>query len=455
MRRSGRDRIITRPIGRGITVVEEPAVLRHRNRPGALAGTALLAVVLLVSGCGTAKTTSGGSSGELSLWTHNAGNPQELAVVNQIVADYNAQSKVKVKVQAFPQASYNDAIVAAATAKKLPCILDTDAPTVPSWAYAGYLGELKLPSDMVSKNLPSTLGKYKDKLYSIGYYDAALAIFARKSALTAAGVRIPTNDQPWTAAEFNDALAKIKASGKYPVAFDLGTGDSTTEWWTYAYSPFLQSFGGDLIDRNEYKSADGVLNGDKAKAWASWVQGLIAKGYTPKKSGTDAFADFVNGKSAMVWSGIWSTTNLTKLGDDGLILPPPDFGTGPKIGGGSWQWAISSSCPNQDAALDYLKFSLQPKYLAAFATKQNVIPATDEAAAMTPGWGPGQPKRFFLDESKKFALIRPPTPGYPFLTTTYAKAAQDIVSGGNASSILDQAVKDIDANYKDNNYYSG
>src|SRR4029434_10059528 len=160
---------------------------------------------------------------------------------------------------------------------------------------------------------------------------------------------------------------------------------------------FLQSFGGDLIDRSTYKSAEGVLNGDKAKAWAAWMQNLIAKGYTPKKSGKDAFVDFVNGKSAMVWSGVSSTATITKLGEDGVILPPPDMGTGPKIGGGSWQWAISATCSNKDAALDYLKFSLDAKYLAQFSIKQKVVPATEEAAALTPGWKQGEPKRFFLE----------------------------------------------------------
>lgn len=106
-------------------------------RPLALAGVAVLAAGVVLAGCGKADTGGGGSaaSGELTLWTHNAGNKEELAVVNQIVADYNAQGKTKIKVQAFPQASYNDAVVAAATAKKLPCILDTDAPNVPSWAF--------------------------------------------------------------------------------------------------------------------------------------------------------------------------------------------------------------------------------------------------------------------------------------------------------------------------------
>lgn len=426
---------------------------RRRIVVGAVAGAALV-----LSACGTASTGGGGSSGggggELTLWTHNAGNPQELGVVKQIVADYNAsQTKFKVTIQAFPQQSYNDAVVAAATAKKLPCILDTDAPTVPNWAYAGYLTPLDLPQDLVAKQLKSTLGQYQGKLYSIGYYDAALGLFAHKSALDAAGVRVATNDKPWTAAEFNDALSKIKAAGKYKYAFDLGTGDTGTEWWTYGYSPFLQSFGGDLIDRNGYKTADKVLNGDPAMKWATWFQGLVKSGYTPAKSGTDAFADFVNGKSAMVWSGIWNAGNLSKLGADGVVMPPPDFGTGPKIGGGSWQWAVSSGCSQKAAAMDYLKFSLNPKYLAAFADKQQVIPATEEAAALVKGWEPGGAKRFFLDESKKYSLIRPPTPGYPFLTTTFAKAAQDIISGGDPKQILNQAVSDIDANLKSNSYY--
>jgi len=233
---------------------------------------------------------------------------------------------------------------------------------------------------------------------------------------------------------------------------DLGTGDTGTEWWTYGYSPFLQSFGGDLIDRNTYTTASGVLNGGQAIAWANWFQGLVKNKYAPAKSGTDAFADFVNGKSAMVWSGIWNAGNISKV-KDGVIMPPPDLGAGPKIGGGSWQWAISSGCANAAGALDYIKFSMQPKYLAAFATKQNVIPATEEAAAMTPGWEEGGNKRFFLDESKKFALIRPPTPAYPFITTTYAKAAQDIIAGGDAKQILDQAASDIDQNLKSNNNY--
>ena len=413
---------------------------------------AAVATAGLVTGC--ASVHSGGNADELTLWTHNAGNPEELAVDQQVVNDFNAHSAVKIKVQAFPQQAYNDAVVAAASARKLPCLLDIDAPTVPNWSYAGYLAPLDLPQDLVSKNLPSTLGHYQGKLYSIGTYDAALGVIARKSVLQAAGVRVATLDHPWTAAEFADALQKIKALGKAPITFDLGTGDSTSEWWSYGYSPFLQSFGGDMINRTDYKSADGALNGPQALAWANWMQNLVRSGYTPKQSGSDAFADFVNGKSAMVWSGIWNAAGMAKLGSDAVVMPPPDLGHGPKIGGGSWQWAVSAGCTNKTAAQDFLKLALSPKYVADMATHQNVIPATDEAAALAPGWGPGGTKRFFLDESKKYAQIRPPTPAYPFVSSTFAKLTQDIVAGGDPKTLLDQAVRDIDANLKSNNYYA-
>jgi multiple sugar transport system substrate-binding protein len=408
---------------------------------------------LIATGCATAGSGAGDAN-TLTLWTHNGGNKEELAIVKEIVKDYNAsQKKVTIQVKAFPQESYNSAVTAAATSKKLPCILDTDAPNVPSWAHSGFLAPLDLPKEVVDKNIDSTKGVYQEKLYSIGYYDAALAIFAHQDALTKAGVRIPTVKDPWTGDEFNTALEKIKAGGGYDHAFDLGTGEPATEWWTYAYSPFLESFGGDLIDRDGYKTADGVLNGDGAKKWAAWFRGLVTKGYAPAKSSSDAFADWQNGKSAMVWTGIWNAGELAKV-KDGVAIPPPDFGNGPKIGGGSWQWAVSSSCTNKAAAMDYLKFSLDPKYLAEFANKQSVVPATEEAAALAGnGWEEGGVKRFFLDESSAFAELRPVTPGYPYLTSTFAKAAQDIIAGGDTGKVLDKAVSDIDADLKSNDYY--
>ncbi|GAA1979902.1 extracellular solute-binding protein [Terrabacter lapilli] len=418
-------------------------------------GLLAAALPLSLAACskgGSSSSASGG--GELTMWTHNAGNKGELAAITRIVNDYNAsQSKYKVKVQAFPQDSYNQSVVAAAASKKLPCILDIDGPNVPNWAWAGYLAPLDGMDETLSKFLPSVLGKVDGKTYSYGYYDVALVMVTRKTILDKYGIRVPTVDKPWTRDEFTAALKKIKASGDFQNPLDIATS-FTGEWWPYAYSPMLQSFGGDLIDRKDYKSAEGVLNGPKAVEWATWFRSLVTNGLVPLKSGADPAKDFINGKSAILYNGTWTAVDARKaFGKDTLFLPPPDLGTGPKIGGGSWQWGISQNCSDRAGALDYMKFAAQDKYVASVARDTNNIPATDAAAAQVKGFEKGGENRLFLDYAKKFAVLRPVTPGYPFIATEFTKTAQDILNGADPKQALDQAVKDIDANQKSNNYF--
>jgi multiple sugar transport system substrate-binding protein len=50
-------------------------------------------------------------------------------------------------------------------------------------------------------------------------------------------------------------------------------------------------------------------------------------------------------------------------------------------------------------------------------------------------------------------VLRPVTPGYPFIATEFTKTAQDILNGADPKKSLDQAVKDIDANQESNNYF--
>jgi multiple sugar transport system substrate-binding protein len=395
-----------------------------------------------------------GKNGQLTLWTHNAGNKAELAAIKQIVDDYNAsQSKTKIKVQAFPQDSYNDSVAAAASAGKLPCIVDIDGPNVPNWAWAKYLTPLDLSVDL-DENLPTTLGKWNDETYSVGYYDVALAMLSRKSVLDEAGIRVATVEQPWTREELDDALAKLKDEGKWDYPLDLGTA-GTGEWLPYAYSPFLESFGGDLINRDDYESADGVLNGDDALKWADWFQGLIDNGYVAKKSGTDSTLDFQNGKSAIVYTGSWAgQSSRDVFGEDLVVMPSVDLGEGPKIGGGSWQWGVTTGCANPEAAMDYLSFSLKPEYVAAVASATGTIPATDEAAALVSGYEPGGFFEQFRTFSKEYAVLRPETPAYPFIATEFGNATKDIINGGDPKKVLDGAVKAIDANIKSNGGYT-
>ena len=392
---------------------------------------------------------------EVQMWTHNGGNATELADITQTVNDFNASQKTyKVTIKAFPQINYNDAIVAAAAANRLPCILDTDAPVVPAWAYAGYLSPLSVNKSLTDPIQASAKGVYNKKLYSVGFYDAAIGLFAKKSVLADLGLRTPTIASPWSLTEFNDALAKAKATGKYDYAISMGTGWDG-EWYPYGFSPLLQSFGGDLIDRKDYKSAEGVLNGAKAVAWGKWFQNIFAQGYAPKKETADQRDNgFLTGKIAFQWNGGWGgKAAFEKLGKDFIVLPPPNLGTRPYIGGGSWQWAVSSTCAKKAGANAWLAFALQTKYLTKISDDLLNLPITPDAAKASQFFGPGSDLGIFQQLSAKFALVRPVTPAYPVIAKIYETATKNIINGADVQKELDSAVDQINKNLKDNYYY--
>lgn len=393
---------------------------------------------------------------ELSMWYHGAGNEVESNILNGIIDDFNAaQSDWAVSVESFPQESYNDSVVASALAGNLPCILDVDGPVMPNWAWAGYMQPLPISEAALEGHLDSTIGRWDGQVYSVGLWEAAVAVYTRQSTLDALGLRTPTLDNPWNMEEFMGALEAAKASGDYEYAFDPGMA-WTGEWYPYAFSPFLQSFGGDIVDRSTYTTADGVLNGDAAIAFGEWWQSLFAEGYAPGTSQdpADRDAGFIDGKYAFQWNGNWAGVATLNGGvDDAVFLPAPDFGNGSVIGAGSWQFGASGTCEHPDGVAAFVEFALQDKYLAAFSDGIGLIPSTAEAAAMTENYSGGGALEVFFGLSEAQALVRPVSPGYVVAAKVFEKALADIANGADVIDTLDAAVDEIDADIEANGGY--
>ncbi|MCZ4347676.1 extracellular solute-binding protein [Devosia neptuniae] len=409
--------------------------------------TGLLMGATLFSGSAMAQTT-------LSMWYHGAGNEVEAGIINDLVSDFNAsQSDWVVELESFPQAAYNDSVVAGALAGNLPDILDVDGPVMPNWAWSGYMQPLQIDESKIANFLPGTKGMWDGKLYSIGLWDAAVALVTRQSILDDLGLRTPTLDEPWTHDEFMAALEAAKASGKYQAAFDPGMA-WTGEWYPYAFSPFLQSFGGDIIDRSTYTTAEGVLNGDEAIAFGEWWQSLFTEGYSQAtQDPADRDAGFADGKYAFSWNGNWAALGALGAFDDALFLPAPDFGNGPKIGAASWQFGISAASEHPDGASAFIEFALQDKYLTAFSDGIGLIPPTPGSAAASINYKDGGPMADFYELSAQQALLRPVTPGYVVAAKVFEKALADIANGADVADTLDAAVDEIDADIAKNGNY--
>ncbi|WP_342076926.1 extracellular solute-binding protein [Yoonia sp. SS1-5] len=393
---------------------------------------------------------------ELSMWYHGAGGEVEGAIIRQIVDDFNAsQSDYAVTLESFPQESYNDSIVAAALAGNLPDIIDVDGPVMPNWAWAGYMQPLSIDESLIEDFLPGTKGVWDGQLYSIGLWDAAVALYARQSTLDALGLRTPTLEEPWSGDEFMAALDAAKASDACEYALDLGMA-WTGEWYPYAFSPFLQSFGGDIVDRSTYQTAEGALNGDEALAFGDWWQSLFTERYAEGTSQDPASRDtgFIDGKYCFSWNGNWAAVATLDGGvDDVQFLPAPDFGGGNTIGAASWQFGVSATSDAPEGANAFIEFALQDKYLAAFTDGIGLIPSTPSAAAMTETYKEGGPLNVFFELSNQQALVRPVSPGYVVAAKVFEKALADIANGADVADTLDAAVDEINTDIERNGGY--
>lgn len=390
----------------------------------------------------------------ISLWRHTSDTQAELdESIRQIEAFNDSQDEYEVVFEQLPQESYTDSVTAASLAGTLPCVLDFDGPTVPNFAWAGHIQPIDdyLSDELREELLPSALGTFQGETYSVGQFDAAVAIFSRRSVLEDAGIRIATVEEPWTLEEFNSALETLGAMDEFDFAIDMFTAYSG-EWYPYAFSPILQSFGGDLINRDNFVEAEGVLNGEAAVEWGNWFQNLFQSGLADPAASDDQA--FIQGRAAMAYIGNWFYPAFSEQwGDDLVVMPPPAFGEEPVVGGASWQWGISSTCENPDGAWAFIEYILQPENVAAMSDATGVIPATASGAALTENYAEGGPMNIFVEISNAFSMMRPPTPAYPVIANTFEEAAREISLGANVQDTLDDAVDTIEQNIEDNDGY--
>jgi multiple sugar transport system substrate-binding protein len=419
----------------------------------------LLMLSLVFSACGGSTGSGSGATGgkvTIKLFFHSGTGPERDALNASLKAFQAQDPNIIVDAVQLPEGSYNDQVHAAALAHNLPCLLDFDGPNLYNYAWSGYLIPLDkyVSASMKADFLPSIIqqGTYAGHLYSLGQFDSGLGFYGNKKYLTEAGVRLPTIDHPWTLNELNDVLAKLKKvpGVTYPLNLQLGGGG---EWYTYAFSSFLQSFGGDLIDRSNYQSASGVLNGPAAAAWGQWFQSLIKQGYVnPKPITTTSFTD---GTAALVWDGHWDyPTNSKALGSNLLALPAPNLGHGAKTGMGSWNFGITSSCKNPDQAWTLLNFLLSDQQIAAMTTANGAVPARKSALAQSSLYASNGPLHVFVQQLEGgVAVPRPITPAYPAITTAFQTAVANIVDGANVQAALNTATQQINQNIQDHNGY--
>ncbi|MCL4876272.1 MAG: sugar ABC transporter substrate-binding protein [Anaerolineae bacterium] len=389
---------------------------------------------------------------QVTLWFHS-GQGGERDALNTLIAAFNeSQSDYEVVPTEVPEGGYNDQVKAAALAGDLPCVLDFDGPFVYNYVFSGDLipiGDM-LDPDMVADLLPSIVeqGTVDGQLWSVGQFDSGLAIWGNKAMLEEAGVRIPTGiDDAWTLDEFNaaiEALAAVVPEDGYVIDFKMNYGRG--EWLSYGFAPIIQSFGGDVIDRETMSTAEGVLNGPEAVAAMEWLQGLFENGYATATP-VDSDADFMEGRVPLSWVGNWMyVPYIEALGDDLVLLPMPKFGEKAVTGMGSWNWGITSTCETPDGAAAFINFIMQPENVITMTNANGAIPALVSVLEQDEKYQEGGIMYIYYQQlTQGIAVPRPATAAYPSIQTAMSDILLAISAGEDVQSTLDAGVDVIDA----------
>jgi len=366
-----------------------------------------------------------------------------------------AHGELRVRLTEIPEGAYNAQVQAAAVAGALPDLLELDGPYLASYVWQGHLRVLDdlLPDSLRADLLPSIVaqGRWHGRLWSVGTFDSGLGIYADGARLREVGARIPTLERPWSGAELDALLERLARGDPDGAVLDLKL-DYAGEWYTYAFSPLIQSAGGDLVDRTGGGGADGTLNGPAAVAACARVQRWIERGRVdPNIDG----AAFVARRVALAFGGHWNYAEYAEeLGDELLLLPLPDLGRGTRTGQGSWTWALSAGARHPETATRFLLYLMRTEQILAMSATNGAVPATRSAVARSPHYRPGGPLRLFADQLQgRWAVPRPRTPAYPVITAEFQKAFDRIRGGGDVQEALDGASRAIDREIADNRGY--
>ncbi|MET7796015.1 ABC transporter substrate-binding protein [Streptomyces decoyicus] len=299
----------------------------------------------LATACGSNTGRGGGGSGpEISQWYHQYGETGTEQAVKRYAAAYK---KAGVRVQWRP-GDYDRQTAAALLTDSGPDVFEVNGPLLDQ-IQGGQVVDLTAEVEPVKDDFHQAVLApkiWQDKIWGIPQAVDMQVLYYRKSLLKKAGVQPPR-----TLDELVDGAKKLsdkKAKGLF-LGNDGGVG-------VLGGTPLFAA-GLSLIGEDGKAGFD-----DPAAARAL---GKIRQLYADKSLLLGAPTDwsdpaaFIQGLTAMQWSGLWALPQIKKaLGDDFGVLPFPKDGSGgkPSVPVGAYGSAVSARSKRRPAAKAFAKW---------------------------------------------------------------------------------------------------
>lgn len=412
-------------------------------------------------GVPSAQSTESAEAGAVStiqVWTQEGANTPAFAALKAAAEAFNRRQGVhNVNVVPSIYRYYEERVQSAAASGTLPCVLEIDGPFVQAFAWRGYLQSIDkfVTKELLGDLLPSIViqGTYNGRLYTLGQFESGLGLWANDRYLARVGARIPTIAAPWSLTEFEQVLDRLTALKDVDYALNLSVYAGESEFYTYAYAPILQGFGGDLVSRGPKPSAQGVLDGSQSIAALKRFQHWFEKGWT--RAVFDRVDDFEKRRVALSWTGHWRYPSYrAALGEDLVLLPLPNLGQGIKTAMGSWSWGISSTCRDAAGAWAFLDHLMSTREIIRITQANGAVPARRSVVARSALYGDTGPLLIFAQQlDAGLGVPRPATPAYGTISRSFAAAMSEVIAGKDVQTALSEAARRIDADIAENRGY--
>ncbi len=356
---------------------------------------------------------------------------------------------IEIQDEYYPKDELDSKMQVAPVVGDAPDLLIADYLQIPSYCESGMIANLDdRMTDEIKEDLLSSVideSTYNGHMVTIAQFDAGMAMWANKSMLEAAGVRIPTSyKEAWDKAEFEDALAKLKANGvEYPIYIRQNKPSSLY----FTFMPVIASFGGDYVNRDTMLT-EGVLDSEETIAAYSYITWLEDQGYM---NGACDYEDAFFGRkeSALSLLGHWKyTDHVTNLGEDAILIPVPDFGHGVFTCSGSTVWAMTTAAEENgtaDITWTVMEKAMDPEYINEITDFNGAIPARKSVLNTKEELQEGGRLYLYREQLEAgISVLRPLTPAHMTIYSAMESATSDVIGGADAAEALKTASESID-----------
>lgn len=318
--------------------------------------------------------------------TANLTEKQYEPIWKATIAEFEAANPgVKIEPVLVARKDHWTKFVAAALAKKAPCIVSVDLATA---AYNGYLmpidkymeGETADFRGAWSADMLSA-AKWKGKLYGLPIWGGTYAEVYNRDLVIKAGLDPANPPKNW--AEYLAWSKKLTGNGVWATAVLGGKTDTTTRvLLTWIWSNGGEAFNADMTEATFAKNPKS-LEAIKFYLGLAGKQGLAAPAPTTTNylEQTNLFAQ---GKIATMRNAYWAVAKVNNdnpaMKGNMFVAPiPVNVPNAPTMSTMTAS-SISASCPHPDAAWKFIKFDADKKWSIERAKAANWMPLRNDLA---------------------------------------------------------------------------